>query len=232
MTRKKLKKFRFLFIGIFIAVISLGGFVLKKSFENHRCANSLSCKESFIVSVNNDEQAIFNGVVIDPPDIDLAQKSTEPHVLGSESPKGEKHIYVDLTTQTLKAYEGDTLFMETKVSSGKWAPTPPGDFRIWTKIRAAKMSGGKGADYYYLPNVPYIMFFLNSEIASSRGFALHGTYWHNNFGHAMSHGCVNLRITDARKLYYWAEPYTSENESKPATKDSPGTLITIYGEAP
>src|SRR3989344_9542926 len=122
MTRKKLNKF--LFIGIFVAVISLGGFVLKKSFENNRCANTLSCEESFIVSVDNDEQAIFNGKVIDPPDIDLAQKPTEPHVLGSESPMGDKHIYVDLTSQTLKAYEGDTLFMETKVSSGKWAPTP------------------------------------------------------------------------------------------------------------
>lgn len=215
MVRKKTNKFNLFLFGVLTVFIGLSVFLLKKFFENNLCANTLSCKESFILSVNNDEQAIFSRQIVDPPDIDLGQKSRESNVLGAEIPKGEKHIYVDLTTQTLKAYEGDSLFMETKISSGKWAETPTGEFRIWTKIRAAKMSGGRGADYYYLPNVPYIMFFSNSKVAASRGFALHGTYWHNNFGHAMSHGCVNLRTIDANKLYYWAEPYTDKNESSP-----------------
>jgi lipoprotein-anchoring transpeptidase ErfK/SrfK len=59
------------------------------------------------------------------------------------------------------------------------------------------MSGGSGADYYYLPNVPHVMYFYG-------GYGLHGTYWHNNFGTPMSHGCVNLSQTDAEWLYNWA----------------------------
>ena len=50
---------------------------------------------------------------------------------------------------------------------------------------------------YYLPDVPYTMYFY-------RGYGLHGTYWHNNFGTPMSHGCVNMRTPDARWLFYWA----------------------------
>ena len=93
------------------------------------------------------------------------------------------------------------------------------------------MSGGQGADYYYLPNVPYVMFFSGSGISAGRGFSLHGAYWHNNFGHAMSHGCVNMRTVDAQKLYYWVDP-PAEGNIGVSTKDSPGTKITIYGKAP
>lgn len=230
---KKQKNRKFTYIGILAVALVLSLFVLKNTFKKAPCANSLSCQESLELSVNNDEKAVFNAQNLIPPKIDLLALSSEPKVLGTESEAdaSEKHIYVDLTTQTLKAYDGDTLFMETKISSGKWYPTPTGDFRIWRKIRAAKMSGGQGASYYYLPNVPYIMFFSNSEIAPGRGFALHGTYWHNNFGHPMSHGCVNMRTIDAQKLYYWANPFTAENESSTAG-DGPGTIITIYGEAP
>jgi lipoprotein-anchoring transpeptidase ErfK/SrfK len=46
--------------------------------------------------------------------------------------------------------------------------------------------------------VPYVMYFFE-------GYGLHGTYWHNNFGHPMSHGCVNLRTPDAKWFYNWAE---------------------------
>ena len=74
------------------------------------------------------------------------------------------------------------------------------------------------------------MFFSNDKVAPGRGFALHGAYWHNNFGHTMSHGCVNMRIVDAEKLYYWVHPVAERNVNV-ATKDDPGTLITIYGES-
>src|SRR3989344_3400119 len=231
MARKKAKIPFFLYVGIFIALIGLGFFILKIAVKNLPCANTLSCKESLELSVNNDEKAIFNGEEIVPPKIDLSLLSQEPKVLGTTTPASDKHIYVDLTNQTLKAYDGDVFFMETKISSGKWFPTPTGDFTIWSKIRVAKMSGGQGADYYYLPNVPYLLFFSNSEVAGSRGFSLHGTYWHNNFGHAMSHGCVNMRIIDAQKIFYWTDPPPNEDESVP-TENTPDVLITIYGEAP
>ena len=70
------------------------------------------------------------------------------------------------------------------------------------------MSGGSVAlrTYYYLPNVPYVMFFENDQVAGSRGFSIHGTYWHNNFGHPMSHGCVNMKTSEAKLIYHWTNP--------------------------
>ena len=195
------------------------------------CANSLSCKESLSLEVDNSSVGIFEGHEVTPPKIDLSEVLKETNVLGDETAVGEKHIYVDLTTQTLTAYQGDTLFMTAAISSGKWFPTPTGEFTIWEKIVSTKMSGGQGADYYYLPNVPYVMFFSNNEVAAGRGFSLHGAYWHNNFGHPMSHGCVNMRAVDAQKLYGWANPETVGNYTL-ATKENVGTKITIYGEAP
>jgi lipoprotein-anchoring transpeptidase ErfK/SrfK len=72
-------------------------------------------------------------------------------------------------------------------------PTPPGRYRIYAKYPSVTMSGPG----YYLPGVPHTMFFY-------RGYALHGTYWHNNFGRPMSHGCINLTRSDAAWLYSWA----------------------------
>jgi lipoprotein-anchoring transpeptidase ErfK/SrfK len=121
--------------------------------------------------------------------------------------------------------------MTALVSTGKWHPTPTGDFTIWEKIRATRMTGGEGADFYDLPNVPYVMFFGGSGVPDGDGFSLHGAYWHDNFGHPMSHGCVNMRIVDAEKLYDWADPPTNGNTTLSST-ESPGTEITIYGQAP
>lgn len=156
------------------------------------------------------------GQTVIPPTIDLAEKP-DHKILGESTGTGEKHIYVDLTHQALTATQGDTVFLQAPVSTGKWFPTPDGDFTIWEKLRATRMSGGEGADAYDLPNVPWVMFFSGSGIDAGRGFSLHGAYWHDNFGHAMSHGCVNMRIIDAEKLFYWADLKT--------------TKITIYGQA-
>jgi LysM repeat protein len=108
---------------------------------------------------------------------------------------GTKWIDVDLTHQVLRAYAGQTLVFQTLVSTGLPAtPTVVGTYRIYAKYVSAPMSGPG----YYLPNVTYIMYFY-------RGYALHGTYWHSNFGRPMSHGCVNLSVTDAEWLFSWAE---------------------------
>ncbi len=195
------------------------------------CANDKSCTESQKLKVENDAIGIFNNKKIIPPKIFLSQKDAVPSVLGAKTAPEEKHIYVDLTKQTLYAYQGKTLFMQAYIASGKWFPTPTGDFTIWTKLRATRMSGGQGDDYYDLPNVPYVMFFENKDVPRSVGFSLHGAYWHNNFGHAMSHGCVNMRITDAKKLYDWANPLTKAYTTY-ADDTNLGTKITIYGEAP
>lgn len=173
----------------------------------------------------------YNQPVNLPPDI-AQDKQSEPAVLGQTA--GAKKIYVDLTNQRLYAFEGNRLVYNFLISSGKWGRTPTGTFNIWVKLRYTKMEGGSTAlgTYYYLPNVPYVMYFANNEIPRWRGFGLHGTYWHNNFGHPMSHGCVNLKTEDAGLLYYWSMPALQEKQSTWAAEDNPGTEIIIYGEAP
>ncbi len=177
------------------------------------CANSISCKEEPKFEVETNAIGIFNSQEIKAPNIYLSKNENVNPVLGIKTSIEEKHIYVNLTTQTLSAFEGDTLFMQTPISSGLWGKTPKGEFAIWSKFRATRMAGGSGADYYDLPNVPYVMFFSNDEVPGSAGFSLHGTYWHNNFGHRMSHGCVNMKTTDAGKIFDWVDV---------------GTKITIY----
>lgn len=129
------------------------------------------------------------------------------NVLGESSE--EKRIEVDLTTQRLYAYDGQTIKHIFAISSGNpWTPTVTGEFYIWGKVKAQRMSGGSVADgsYYNLPNVPYVMFF-------HKGYSFHGAYWHNDFGFPRSHGCVNLSIEDAKTLYYWAFPEMPLNKN-------------------
>jgi lipoprotein-anchoring transpeptidase ErfK/SrfK len=79
-----------------------------------------------------------------------------------------------------------------------WYPTSIGRYAVYIKYASQTMSGGYGANAYYLPGVPWVMYFTGS-------YAIHGTYWHNSFGKPMSHGCVNLTIADAKWFYDWAE---------------------------
>src|SRR3989344_4438088 len=96
--------------------------------------------------------AFFEGQEVEIPQI--AYEPQRVNVLGASNE--EKWIEVDLSDQKLYAWEGSSLFLETPVSSGlPHTPTPTGEFRIWIKLRATKMSGGVGRYYYYLPNVPY-----------------------------------------------------------------------------
>ncbi|MFZ5881194.1 MAG: L,D-transpeptidase family protein [Chloroflexota bacterium] len=111
---------------------------------------------------------------------------------------GGRWIDVNLSQQRVYAYEGDTIVNSFLASTGTWqTPTVTGTFKIWIKLRSTTMSGPG----YYLTNVPYTMYFHG-------GYGIHGTYWHNNFGTPMSHGCVNLRTSDAEWLFYWASEGT------------------------
>jgi lipoprotein-anchoring transpeptidase ErfK/SrfK len=116
---------------------------------------------------------------------------------------GVRWIDVNLSQQMLYAYEGDTIVASFLVSTGVPAyPTVTGQYHIYIKLLSTLMAG----DGYYLPNVPYTMYFYKS-------YGIHGTYWHNNFGHPMSHGCINMYTPDAEWLFYWA---------------SVGTLVNIH----
>ena len=103
-------------------------------------------------------------------------------------------IDINLSRQRLTAYQGNIPVFSTLISGGTSRhPTVVGRYAVRIKLRAQTMSGPG----YHLPNVPWVMYFY-------AGYAIHGTYWHNNFGRPMSHGCVNLRTRDAAWLYSWA----------------------------
>jgi LysM repeat protein len=107
---------------------------------------------------------------------------------------GKKWIEINLSEQSLTAWQGDVAVMHTTISSGKAAtPTVTGRFTIGNKYKAQRMSGPG----YDLPNVPYVMYFYSA-------YAIHGAYWHTNFGTPQSHGCINMWPDEARMLYEWA----------------------------
>ncbi len=111
-----------------------------------------------------------------------------------------KWIEIDLSAQHLWAWQYDQVVFGTAVSTGTYLhPTPAGTFHIYAKYVADDMRGGTPGtpEYYYLPAVPYTMYFYQA-------YAIHGTYWHANFGVPMSHGCVNLPTPAAEWIYYWA----------------------------
>lgn len=175
---------------------------------------------------HSENLAYFEGKKVEIPS--LAFEPFYPKVLGTTGQ--EKWIEVDLSEQKLKAWEGGSLFMETLVSTGlPHTPTPTGEFRIWIKLRATKMSGGRGRYYYYLPNVPYVMFFENDKVKGWKGYGLHGTYWHSDFGNRRSHGCVNLPTEKAKELYYWTTPTLLEGKGVVrADANNVGTKIVIH----
>ncbi len=106
-----------------------------------------------------------------------------------------RYIDINLSEQTLYAYEGNNLVNQFLISSGiRSHPTPTGEFHVYAKSRSSLMDGPD----YYLPNVPWISWF-------SGDYSIHGTYWHHNFGHPMSHGCVNASIGDAEWIFGWAD---------------------------
>lgn len=191
------------------------------------------CKESEVLEASGefDESAnlaIFNGEIINYPKTSLAYEkppSDEKQVLGTTNASGEeKWIEVSLDDQKVRAWEGNSVVMEFPISSGKWAPTPTGNFRIWYKTKRQSMVGGSKVlgTYYNLPNVPNNMFFY-------KGYALHGAYWHNNFGNPMSHGCVNEPLANAAEIFNWAGPVIPEDQNVvKASPENPGTRVLVH----
>jgi lipoprotein-anchoring transpeptidase ErfK/SrfK len=153
-----------------------------------------------IPEVTSEPGTLYAEIIADTPTPEFTEPTVAPYVppvVGG----GEHWIDVDLSQQRLYAYAGDTLMNSFVVSTGTWqTPTVTGKFNIWVKLRSTTMTGPG----YYLPDVPFTMYFYNS-------YGLHGTYWHNNFGTPMSHGCVNLSIPDAEWLYNFSSVGTVVN---------------------
>jgi hypothetical protein len=140
----------------------------------------------------------------------------------------ERWIDVDLDAQVLVAYEGTLPVYATLVSSGaKDTPTETGVYRMWLKESEADMKGLNGEDPYSVATVPWTQFF-----SPEKGLALHTAYWHDQFGHQRSHGCVNLAPRDARWLYFWSDPQVPPGWTMAAgVAESPGSIVRIRSAA-
>jgi hypothetical protein len=147
----------------------------------------------------------------------------------AEVPADGRWFAVDLAQQVLSAYEGDRMVYATLVSTGR-PPfyTPQGLYRVWIKLQTGPMEGGDVAkgDYYYLQDVPWIMYF-------AKDVGLHGAYWHDRFGTASSHGCVNLSPADAKWLFDWATPLLPFPDTRYvyASKNNPGAWVYVYASS-
>ena len=115
------------------------------------------------------------------------------------APGGGRAVVVSLSQQALWAYEDGVVVRSTYVSTGKEKfRTPTGLFTVNSKVPEQDMAGVIGGEAYNVPKVPDVLYFTN------RGHAIHGTYWHENFGVPMSHGCINLPMDVAEWMYEWA----------------------------
>lgn len=166
--------------------------------------------------------------------------SEEMEPITPDVPYEQKRIEVNLSSQTLFAYEYGSLVFQTNISSGVPGDptggtgipttTPAGKFSILEKNPAKHMGysyfgetsiGNLLADIdnYVLPGVPWTSFF------TTQGHAFHGTYWHENFGAPMSHGCINMRSHEANWLFRWAKPIHTNDAV--ATRGL-GTMVEVH----
>jgi hypothetical protein len=204
--------------------------------EGHKKATQGDVVRRFTAVHMTGEQAFVGGVRYLETDEGWWMRSAEGTVAKPTTPPtdllpGEKWIDVNLTTQTLVAFEGDKPVYVTLVSTGKMNDdekekdhrTKPGSFRIREKHVAATMDGDVASDGpYSIEDVPWIMYF-NASIA------LHGAFWHQNYGHVQSHGCVNLSPLDAKALFGWTDPQLPAGwHGVMATEDHPGTRVIVH----
>ncbi|AKV02928.1 hypothetical protein AKJ09_09591 [Labilithrix luteola] len=182
------------------------------------------------------ESVNVNGAIYDETDEGWWMKASEgAKTKPTEPPRdlkpGEKWIDVNVTNDTLVAYEGDKAVFATAVSTGKRDDknpdkdhkTPTGTWRIREKHIAATMDGDVASDGpYSIEDVPWIMYFNGS-------YALHGAFWHNNFGRKQSHGCVNLAPQDAKALFGWTEPRMPDGwHGVWSTPEKLGTRVVVH----
>jgi hypothetical protein len=149
------------------------------------------------------EVPVYDEALFVEPEATPAETSGMDWAFGPGPQQGTwKEIVVSVSAQSMWAYEGGELMISSLVSTGTAdvpeTVTPVGYYSVLAKFDAQTMEGTISGDYYRVEDVPYVMYFDNL------GNAIHGTYWHNNFGWPMSHGCVNLPMDIAAFMYEWA----------------------------
>ncbi len=141
---------------------------------------------------------------------------------------GERWFDVNITKQTLVAYDGTRPVYATLISTGESGLEDPetskatkrGIFRVHTKHVTSTMSSDEAGEEFELRDVPYVQYF-------EQGYALHGAYWHDRFGTPKSHGCINLTPEDARRLFFFTEPQLPEGWHSVRQKLT-GTVIFVH----
>jgi lipoprotein-anchoring transpeptidase ErfK/SrfK len=157
---------------------------------------------------------------------------TEPGPLPKDLAPGERWIDVDISSQTVVAFVGDRPVYATLISTGKHNKdkekdhsTPTGEWRIREKHVTTTMDGdgtAAGDLPYSIEDVPYVQFF-------HKAYALHGAFWHGNYGVQMSHGCVNLSPLDAKWLFFFTNPTLPAGFHGAWSRgDNAGTRIVVH----
>ena len=138
-------------------------------------------------------------------------------------PWDARWVHVDLNEEVLTAYEGDTLVFATLISSGtREHPTRVGLYRVSYKGVHDLMHG----EGYFVEEVPFVLYFHDGE-------ALHGAFWHDRFGTAVTHGCVNLSPADAAWLFEWAPPSLPEGwHSRMPTAETASLFVQVERAPP
>ncbi len=145
--------------------------------------------------------------------------------ISPDVPADAKRVEVSIYQQRLFAYEGDQVVFTAPVSTGvPHTPTPLGEFHVHTKRIGQRMIGGQGDGFYNLPGIPWVGYFTQGWAA------LHGTYWHNDYGRQHSNGCVNLHPEAAKWLFRWTTPlpnYADYSAYADPRNGNPGTLVVV-----
>jgi lipoprotein-anchoring transpeptidase ErfK/SrfK len=170
-----------------------------------------------------------DGLWVPSADLKTAAKSSK---LGGWARGNAKWIDVSIQNQVLVLYEGAQPVFVTLVSTGKdglgdpakTLSTPTGQFRIYQKHITTTMDSAVADHEFELRDVPWVMYF-------KAGYALHAAYWHDDFGRARSHGCINLAPIDARYVFLWSALSVPEHWHAAYSGNGgfeEGTLVNVH----
>jgi lipoprotein-anchoring transpeptidase ErfK/SrfK len=138
------------------------------------------------------------------------------------SDRPDKKIVVDVVKQELTCFEGETPIFSVRTATGFGVHrTPRGEYEVLRKSHTSYMIGGVGDDHYDLPGVSFPTYFTRSAIA------VHGTYWHHDYGRPRSHGCVNVVNDAARFVFRWSSPAVPYDQHQILVKRGEGTKVLV-----
>ena len=219
----------------FAFMVSLTGWNYRLTANNRGASQHHRVPRLTAVQLSSDSAVEIGGRTFYPTSDGLAVESRNVRIATLRTPPegtgpNERWVDVDIDQQILVAYEGARPVYVTLVSTGRRTgeelerfETPAGSFRIRGKHVTTTMDGDTASDGpYSIEDVPWAQYFYES-------YAMHGAFWHNNFGWRMSHGCVNLSPPDARWMFFWTDPQIPEGwHGVFATPEHPGSRIELH----